>query len=486
MKPILAAVAFLLVLALSAHSALAEVFELVGGGRIVGELVNRNENRPKQYVIQVADGAQVTLDATQVEKVRRLRGDEAEYERIRPTYADTAAAQWELAQWCLEHKLKTQRETHLRRVIELDPEHVEARHALGYSQLNGKWTTRDEVMIDRGYRKYKGKWMSPQEIEALENERNGKATQQEWFAKVKRWRGWLNSDRDQQVRDARDNIRGLTDPQAVRALTLGLRDEGDPHVRLLFVDALANIGDSAAAMSLAIAAMSDDVEEVRFTCLDRLQAKKRPEVISYFVGKLKDRKSNNETVNLAGVALGRMKDPSAIGPLIDAVVTVHKFIIPKAGGDGSTSATFGGGPGHSGGGLSAGGGPTVIHQPMNNPSVLDALVSLTGQNFGYDKQAWKSWYSAQRKAPRCSTRGAIEPRCRFGWHGQLVCPCRRLGRQDFPQHPTRAGELPVPPNNLPASGYCGYHGRIRTSVPLWAPTSFLNDSKSAFEPSLLR
>ena len=57
------------------------------------------------------------------------RAEETEYERIRPTYADTAEAQWELAQWCREHKLPAQRTVHLRRVIELDPEHVEARRA---------------------------------------------------------------------------------------------------------------------------------------------------------------------------------------------------------------------------------------------------------------------------------------------------------------------------------------------------------------------
>ena len=115
--------------------------------------------------------------------------------------------------------------------------------------------------------------------------------------------------------------------------------------------------------------MSDQVEEVRLTCLDRLQTKKRPDVVAYFVGKLKDRKRNNEIVNLAGVALGRMKDPSAIGPLIDALVTVHKFKIAKPGGDGTTSSTFGSGPGgrSMGGGMSAGGGPTIIHQAIPQP-----------------------------------------------------------------------------------------------------------------------
>ena len=34
---------------------------------------------------------------------------------------------------------------------------------------------------------------------------------------------------------------------------------------------------------------------------------------------------------------------------------------------------------------------------MSNQSVLDALVALTGQNFNFDKQAWKYWYAAQKK-----------------------------------------------------------------------------------------
>ena len=141
---------------------------LTGGGRVVGELVNRDESPRQRYVVQAADGAKVTLDAAQVQQVLHPRPEEAEYERIRPTYADTAAAQWELAQWCREHKLPKQREVHLRRVIELDPNHAEARHALGYSQLDGQWVTRDEVMTQRGYVKYKGKWMLPQEKELIE------------------------------------------------------------------------------------------------------------------------------------------------------------------------------------------------------------------------------------------------------------------------------------------------------------------------------
>ena len=249
-------------------------------------------------------------------------------------------------------------------------------------------------MTKRGYVRYKGQWKTRQEVELLENKRKIEATQQEWFQKLKRWRGWLGTDRDQQ---ARDNIHAIDDPGAIKALAMGLRDDADAGVRLLMVGALAKIDTPEAAKAMAIASIFDAVEEVRLTCLDHLQTKKRPEVIAYYVGKLRDK--DNGVVNLAGVALGRMKDPSAIGPLIEALVTVHKFKIEKPGGDKSMTGSFGGGPGQHGTGLSAGGKPTIIHQSMNNQAVLDALVALTGKNFNFDKHAWKYWFAAQKKPP---------------------------------------------------------------------------------------
>jgi hypothetical protein len=378
-------------LALLAPGAAAEVFVLAGGGRIEGELLNRDESPRRRYVVRVAGGATMTIDAAQVKKKLPSRPEEAEYERIRPTYADTAAAQWELAQWCRQHKLSAEREVHLRRVVELDPEHREARHALGYSRLDGRWTTQEEVMIKRGYVRYKGQWKTPQEVELDKNKEALKAVQQEWFQKLKRWRGWLGSKRDE---EARHNIRTIADPAAAKALAMGLRDDADPQVRLLLVEALAKIDTSDAALALAERSLFDPAEEVRLTCLDHLQTKRRPAVIAYYVAKLKDKKSN-EVVNLAGLALGRMKDPAAIGPLIDALVTVHKFKINNPGGDNATSAGFGSG----GGGLAVGKRPSFVSRSLENRAVLEALVVITGKNFNFDKQAWKRWYADQQKAP---------------------------------------------------------------------------------------
>jgi hypothetical protein len=398
MRPILAVAAVWAVLSATAAIAPAEVFVLVGGGQIAGQLLNPKEVPRKQYVIQTAEGAKVTLAMKQVKQVLHPRPDEAEYERIRPSYADTVAGQWALGVWCRDHKLP-QRDIHFRRVVELDPNHASARAALGYTKIDGQWTTQAEMMTKRGYVRYKNEWRLPQEVEQLENKKKFQVAQQEWCQKVKRWRGWLGGDRDDQ---ARRNLRAIDDPMATKALVMGLRDDKDDGVRMLYVAGLAKLDTPDAAMALAVAAIADPVDEIRQTCLDHLQTKSRPEVVAYFVTKLKDKK--NEVVKLAGVALGRMKDPSSVRPLIDALATTHKFIIASGGGSGSITPTFSKGPGGGGGGLSVGNRPTVIHRQFENQSVLDALVAITGVNFVYDKQAWKDWYAAQHKPPPVDTR----------------------------------------------------------------------------------
>ncbi len=370
----------------------AEEFVLVNGGRVSGELVNRRENPREQYVIQTSGGGRITLAASQVEQVMPVRADEEEYGKIRPGYPDTVEGQWALAEWCREHKLPVERETHLKRIIELDPNHIEARHALGYSQIEGKWATQDELMIERGYKRYKGRWMLPQQIEISENKDKLENARQEWFQKVKRWRSWLGSDRESQ---ARENFQNIVDPAAIKVLAQGLHDDPAEFARLLYIKALGKINTPESAKVLAVASLEDPVEELRLTCLDFLQVQKRPEVIAYYTSQFGLRAKDNSTVNLAGFALGRLKDPAAVGPLVNALVTTHTFKISKPGGDNSMTTTFGNAPGA--GGLSMGGGPKIIAKQFSNQAVLDALVAITGQNFGFDQAAWRHWYAEQKK-----------------------------------------------------------------------------------------
>ncbi len=375
-----------------------EVFILAGGGRIAGELLNPDESPRQQFVIKMATGGQVTLAVSQVKQMLQTRPDELEYEKRRPRYPDTVEGQWALAQWCLEHRLRSQRTAHLERVVELETNHVEARRALGYRQVNGRWMTRKEEMTAQGMILYKGRYRTPQEIELMEGRRKNELAEKEWFQKIKRWRGWLGTDRDA---DGRRSILGIDDPYAVKALATSLEKDPVEQARLLYIEALSRIGTPTADKTLAVTSIEDPVEEVRLTCIDCLEKKKNPDVVTYYVGKL--RAKANPVVNLAALGLARMGDPSATGPLIDALVTTHKFKVTKGGGSGSMSSTFGTGPGGSGapggGGLAMGGGTKIYNIPFKNQAVLEALIGMTGQNFGYDEKLWKSWYSSQRRQP---------------------------------------------------------------------------------------
>lgn len=375
----------------SASPARAEVFLLAGGGRIEGKLLNRDQSPRETFAIETASG-RVTLEKSQVEQVLVPRSAELQYEQIYPTFPDTAEGQWKLAAWCLEQGLTVQRKAHLERVIELDPDHAEARRALGYSKIDGRWTTQEELMRNRGYMRYRGRWLLPQEVELLKKKESSEKAEKEWAQKVERWQNNLGTDRDA---SAREGLRMIEDPNAVKALSLVMKREKREQAKLLYIEALARVNTPEAFRILAKTSIEDPSDEVRLSSVEALRKTKSHDIVAFYVGQLKSK--DNSYVNRAAVGLSHMGDRTAVAPLIDALVTVHRFRIgPANSNPGSISTTFspnGGG----GGGLSMGGGPKIIKKDIQNQAVLDALVMLTSANFGFEIRQWKSWFAAQKQ-----------------------------------------------------------------------------------------
>ena len=180
---------------------------------------------------------------------------------------------------------------------------------------------------------------------------------------------------------------------------MGLRDDRDAQARMLFVEALAKIDTPEAARALAIAAVYDPVEEVRLTCLDHLQTKRRPEVVAYYVGKLRQEEHQRRHQPGGGRA----------GP--DERPVGHRPADRRPGHDAQVQdrqARRRRGHEHqfrqrarrpAAPACRRAADRRYIYQHIPNQAVLDALVALTGQNFNFDKQAWKYWYAAQKKAP---------------------------------------------------------------------------------------
>ena len=378
--------------------AVGEVFLLRSGGRIEGELVNTDENPRTSYIIALPNGGQVTLDAKVVEKVQPVPPELAEYQKVRRQYPDTVQGQLQMSNWCRDHNLLGQRKTHLERVLQLDPDQADARRLLNYRKFKDKWMTLEEEMAEKGLvkRVVRGNtvWITQQDADLHDSQDKQLKAEIEWKKKIKRWRDLLDGKQPEQ---GAKNLRSIDDPMAIAGLAERLVKKVDQRndARLIYVEALARINTHEARGPLAMCAMDDPVEEVRLSSLDELEKQKDDGVTAYFVGRMRNKHAGNADINRAGVALGRIKDPNCIDTLIQYLRTGHDQVIQPGSGPGQMTTTFnknGGG----GGGMAMNQKPKTVTVWYDNQGVLDALVAITGQNFGYDDRAWHTWYMNQK------------------------------------------------------------------------------------------
>lgn len=373
---------------------LADTLLLRSGGRVEGTWSNPRRAADEPYVIETAEGMRLEIPARAVQAAIPAQTAEKEYEQLAPGHANTVEDQWALAEWCRERRLVDQRNDHLRRVVELDPQHARARRALGYSYINGQWIMEREHHERQGYLFYNGSWRTAQEIALIEERKKRRLAESEWGTKIKRLRGQLAKDRSNATREA---ILAINDPHAVAGLFEQFKEEPSQPVRLLYVNVLGNIESPHALDALLEISLNDVSDDVRHEALDIIVERKPAVAVPYYVSKLKD--PQNWRLNRAAIALARLEDSAAIGPLIGSLVTRHKFatgpIAPKS--DEAISSTFGRSSDGSGGsGLSIGNQSKIVERDVPNQDVLAALVKLTGGvNFSYDQTAWRYWHNAR-------------------------------------------------------------------------------------------
>jgi hypothetical protein len=384
-KPMIHRFFMLLALAvLLPAGARGDVFHLAGGGRIEGELLNPREEPRKAYEVRVAGGGTVTLVKEQVAKVESPSEAERQYHKLRVETPATVEGHWKLAEFCRTSNLPASREYHLGEILKLDPEHAEARYGLGYSKVKDKWVRTDEYMRERGYVLHRGSWRTPQEIAVEERKQEVTDAQDEWRRKLKLWRGWLGKKRDA---EARREIQAVTDWRAAEAAAELLEDERTSEGKLLWIEVLSKLPTHTAWTALTKYALEDDDDRVRERCITSLEQSGSGPAGRVFLRALDD--NDNVRVNRAGIALGRMQDPSAVPALIEHLETKHKFVTPGSGSPGGLGIGVGFGSGGSG--LSTGSGPSVKEQNFFNTGVHGALFALTRQNFRTQKE-WRDWY----------------------------------------------------------------------------------------------
>ena len=410
-------------IALTTSAGYGDLIRLKTGGELRGRVLKADRDEAAAEVtVETLTGAKVTLPADAVEFVSPQPRIVDEYDGRAKRTPETVPDQLALADWCRNHGLNAQRMIHLQRVIELEPEHEKAHLALGHTWHEGQWVDRDELMASRGYVKYKGKYITTLELELIEKSEQEVAAEKAWYPKIKLWLNWLKGNHYERQQEGLANLHGVTDPDASPAVTKFLAEDASPNVRQLAVQVLSQPGGPKPVAGLAKLIVFDPVPELRQAALHALKVDQYETAQRYLLRNLKH--EQNPVVCRAAAALAVVGDEQSIFPLIDALVTSHRYTIRVPVGQVGVSLGSNGGIGGAGGsslppdieaGLRTGqypNGVIVLNGPGPSPEAttrpvtvtyshqnseaLAALQKLTGRNFGFEERTWKLFWTAEK------------------------------------------------------------------------------------------
>lgn len=402
----------------------ADLVRLKNGGELRGQVDRRSGPTSPEVTIESLTGAVIVVEREHVQFVTRRPLIVEEYETRSRKATETVESQWALAEWCRQNALKSQRENHLTRVVELDPNHEEARKALGHIQHDGEWTTRDELMASQGYVRHKGKYITSQELELIEKSKAELEAEREWFTKVRLWFGWINGRNDERRDQALAAMSQIDDRNAIPALAKSLRNESNRMLRVMLVEVLSRMPGGATVPVLVNQSLLDDDVEIRWLCLNGLRPEDYETARAMYLKELKSK--SNVTLCRAAQSLERVGDESCVTALVQALTTLHTYKISVP--DNQQSVSFDSNGQFSLGGVNGAmtippdiqagiatgqinpnaltqinGKPVkmkqvLVKQKVDNKEVLSALQRITGQSFGYDKRSWTLWWTAKKNA----------------------------------------------------------------------------------------
>ena len=399
----------------------ADLVKLINGGELRGKVIASNDSKQKVR-IETMTGATVIVDRSNVQFVTPRSLAVEEYETRSRSIEETSDAHWELAEWCRQRGLVKQRETHLRRVTELAPDHEKAQSILGRVWHQGGWIDRDELMASQGYVKYKNKYITPQELEVIENTKEELDRERAWFQKIRLWHGWLDGQHENRRSQAMASLNSVEDPSAAPAIMKFLAVDSRTPIRELAVSMLIKISGSKSTTGLVKLSLFDEETQIRTAAVKGIGNTHYELAQKAFVAALKN--ESNAVVCRAANALGQIGDKEAVKPLIEALITMHQYQVAmdlpnnqtySFNSDGSFSSNTPAVPPGVMAAVRTGQLlPPVFAAPSDAPAppkktvtiriehynaeALAALGKLTQQNFGYDKRTWQLWWAAEKNA----------------------------------------------------------------------------------------
>ena len=378
----------------SPSRATADIVILHSGGKIYGKVAKSGKGS-SIVTVTMARGGKMTLLKTQVKQIQFQSPPQVSYKSVAPAAGNTVKSQWELAQWCKKWGLKAEREFHLHNILKTKPNHAKARHGLGFTQVKGRWIRHKEFQKEQGYAFYRGSWRLSQEIDLLETKAKRNLAEREWTSRLLRLRKMTSK---KARRTTPGFIVSIKDPLAVGPLVRLIHKEKSRFFKALYIDALVNIGNGEAIVSLLKIMLNDPDVEIYYYCLDRVKRIQYPDATIFLSRALKSPQLYK--LNRAAHAIQEMGFQSTIPLLIDQLVRTYYF--HKSGSDQITTS-FGSRQDPFTGedipmmGMQPNETAQVYTVRVTNQRVLGALTSLAQVNLGYNIPAWKRWHRIEQK-----------------------------------------------------------------------------------------
>jgi len=365
---------------------LADIIELKDGGVICGKVLNPQGGQMVQ--IEAEDGTVIEVDR-KLARIRISLDRDKRYAEEVVKLGDSLEDHRAIVEKCANDQMLNIANAHRERIVELDPADRATWEALRYypDEATGKWLRRDVVMYRRGKIKGdKGRWYTWQEKALMDWDEKIKLqkrdAEREFDGKLK---AFFNGVPRLQA-EAETYMAGVNNPLLLGRIVKLIR-EGDPAEKQLGWRLIKQIPIRSATPALVSIALEESDMGVVGEALDQLQTGDpwvKEAALTAFASKL----GNTASRDRAAYCMSPFVDKRYISILINHLLSTQ--IVRPAGNPGGLNAGVGNGN------IGLGGGATPAQQRLvQHKEVLSTLSGLTGENFGYNIDQWRTWFAQQ-------------------------------------------------------------------------------------------
>jgi len=375
-------------------------------GRIEGKIIKRAEGR---VTIRTPAGIETTVNEKDILGVEKRKTPRDIYKAMADKIGKAdAEGHYALAMWCRDHGLKNEMNAELTAVLKIDPDHGQARLALGHVKTDAGWLAHEAAMRKKGRVLAGGKWMTKAAAEALEKKGENKRLVLAINAVVYKIHSGPKSDRKKW--EAR--LATVKKPALARKI-MSLLGDRSATVRRAACSSLAAMKHHDAIPLLVRRALWDSSESVRVAALDALLKLDRGRANEQFYGMIRGLKlqpitSIGEQRHIKRLyrriahALGELGDIHSVRWLILILYPKVEIVAGEAGGGPRLGISHGGG---GPGALNAADGQVTVGAGVVRPVLRKAdkyyfnetaelaLKKLTGQDLGVSPKAWQKWWN---------------------------------------------------------------------------------------------